>query len=164
MAIGRTEQPQLATTPDGKSSRKDIKEVLESLIQSNQDAAWGFRSAADNLENSDFAETLQRFADQRASFASELIDLGARHLEGDEPGDSVSTGLHRAWADVKQAFRSGDRAIIEAAEAEEKGSVATYTRALEADLPPDLDVVVRRQYRSVAQAGDRIRTMRATSS
>ena len=165
MAIGRTEQPQLAATPDGGTSHEDIREILASLIRTNRAAARGFRTSADGLEDSDRSETLRRIADERAGFADELVDLGYRFLGDTDPGEPAAPGEHSASADLGEAPKAWDVAILRTVETAEDRVVDTYTEALGADLPSDLDAVVRRHYTSVMQTRDRVRSMReATSS
>ena len=167
MTAHRIEQPLLATPPAGDATdttADDPRQTLESLIQVNRDAAEGFATAAEKLEQPEHTIVFRRYAAERSHFADELVDAGSRFLDDEAPGDSIASKLHRAWISVKDALTEGDHAILEAAEAGEDHAVATYADALEASLPPDIDALVRRQYTSVKLGHDAVRKMRDSTA
>jgi uncharacterized protein (TIGR02284 family) len=156
MAIDRTQQPQLATTPDGVAP--DTEELLESLLQINRDAALRFASSSERLNDRDRAHLFRRLAAERSRFAAEISDVRARSTDG-TPGGTVAAKLHRTWIGVKDGLTEGDHVILEAAEAGERYAVQAYGEALKGDLLPHVDAVVRRQYTRVEAAHDELREM-----
>ena len=69
----------------------DDAKVAKELVETLKDGERGFASAAEKLRDSDRAEwatTLQRLAEQRAGFRSEIVAMG--HEYGDDVDESGS--------------------------------------------------------------------------
>jgi len=63
----------------------DDEQAAKQLVETLKDGERGFASAADKLRDGDrpeWATTLQRLSEQRASFRAEIVDLG--HEYGDD--------------------------------------------------------------------------------
>jgi uncharacterized protein (TIGR02284 family) len=68
--------------------------------------------------------------------------------------------LHRGWINIKSAvMRGGDSSIIVECQNGEEAAVERYQEALKADLPLDVQYVVKRQYMDIKDAFDRIRIL-----
>src|SRR5436305_26090 len=120
--------------------------TLNDLIETCKDGEAGYHWAADGVEDAELKSLFNRYAQQRAQFASELRSE-VRHLGGD-PEDSGSTGgaLHRGWINVKSAVTGKDReAIISECERGEDAAVESYEEALKESLPGEAQMLVDRQ-------------------
>ena len=72
----------------------------------------------------------------------------------------MSGSLHRGWIDLKAAIGAGDEtSIIAECQRGEEATVNNYQEALKADLPLDVQYVVKRQYMDIKDAYDRIRIL-----
>jgi len=106
---------------------------LNHLIAINKDAEAGFRTAAENVRNSEIETLFSGYASQHGRFVTELI-AEVERLDGD-PSDSGTFGgaLHRGWLDVKSAL-SGHSAgsMLAACETAEQSAESAYLDAAEA--------------------------------
>src|SRR5436853_5241460 len=134
--------------------------TLNNLVETCKDGQNGFREAADGVKNGDLKTLFLAYSQQRAQFAGELQNEVLR-LGGDpETTGSVAATLHRGWIDIKSAVTGGDEgAIISECERGEDSAVSNYRDALDKDLPANVRSIVERQFASVKQAHDRIRSL-----
>ena len=138
----------------------EVITILNGLIETCRDGQEGYRTAAEHITNSEFRRLFNIFSQQRAQFVTEL--QAEVHRLGGEPKDSgsVSGWLHRGWVDLKAAIGVGDEAsIIAECQRGEEATVNNYQEALKADLPLDVQYVVKRQYMDIKDAYDRIRIL-----
>lgn len=75
------------------------------LIHINKDADAGFRTAAENVKNSEIQSLFVKYADAHAKFSAEL-ESEIDRLGDTEPADSGTLGgaVYRGWMDVKAAL------------------------------------------------------------
>jgi len=135
--------------------------TLNDLIETLKDGEKGFRSAADDVKDVGVKTTFNELSRQRAQMAAEL----ASHQRGDDAksspeSGSVSGAAHRGWMNIKSALGGGEKAILDEAERGEDVAVKAYEDALKEPLPADVADVVRKQYREVKQAHNRVKAMR----
>ncbi len=84
----------------------DDEKVAKELVETLKDGEKGFASAAEKLRDSDrpeWAETLQRLSEQRATFGREIIDLGLQYGDDVDESGTVAASLHRGWLSLKDA-------------------------------------------------------------
>lgn len=107
---------------------------LNRLVRANKDAEAGFRTAAENVKNSEIETLLGGYAKQHSKFVTELQAEIER--SGGNPSDSGTLGgaLHRGWMDVKSALAGGSAgSMITACESGEQSAVAAYADAAAAN-------------------------------
>ena len=134
--------------------------TLNELVKACKDGDNGFRAAAEAVSDSNLRHLFESYAQQRAEFASEL-QREVRRL-ADEPADRghASAALHRGWMDVKATLTGRDEAaIIAECERGEDAAVKVFRKALEAELPSEIRVLVERQFLEVKDAHDHIRSL-----
>lgn len=130
--------------------------VLKSLIKTCREGEETFSRAADKIQNTEFRRLFNIFAQQRAQFVSEL--LGEVHRLGGEASKDTST-IHKAWTNVKSMVVRDEASIILDCQREEETAVNDYQEALKADLPLDVQYVVKRHYMDIKDAYDRMRIL-----
>jgi uncharacterized protein (TIGR02284 family) len=141
-------------------NNNQVISILNNLIETCKDGQEGFQTAAENIRNSEFRRLFNIFAQQRAQFVTEL--QGEAHRLG---GDVQKTGsfagtIHRGWMNLKGAVTRGDEsAIVTECQRGEEAAVETFQEALKADLPLDVQYVIKRQYMDIKDAYDRIRIL-----
>jgi uncharacterized protein (TIGR02284 family) len=135
-----------------------IASTLNALIETCKDGRDGFRSAAENVRNTDFKLLFSDLSMQRQYFAGELKRLARNLGEKVETRGSFSAALHRGWMNLKAAITSGaDNAILAECEHGEDAAVAEYCHALEHDdLPISVRSVLQQQAMGVKAAHDRV--------
>ena len=141
-------------------AEKDVISTLNTLIETCRDGEQGFRTAAENLKDTQVKTFFSEKAQERAKFAEELKDEVQRLGGRPDEGGSTAGAAHRGWMNIKAAVTGhDDTRIIAEAERGEDVAVATYQTALEQPLPPAVDSVVSRQYTHVKEAHDRVRDL-----
>ena len=146
------------------ASNDEVISTLNNLIETCRDGQNGFQAAADGVKDSELKSLFYSYSQQRAKFVGELQDE-VRRMGGDpETAGSVAASLHRGWMDIKSAVTGGDDgAIISECERGEDAAVSTYRDALDKDLPASVRSIVERQFASVKEAHDRIRSLERSS-
>jgi len=146
------------------ASNDEVISTLNGLIETCRDGQNGFQTAAEGVKNSELKSLFYSYSQQRAKLVGELQDE-VRRLGGDpETAGSLAASLHRGWMDIKSAVTGkDDNAIISECERGEDSAVKTYSDALGKDMPAGVRPVVERQFASIKQAHDRIRSLERAS-
>src|SRR3989454_10743534 len=140
-------------------SNNEVIFILNGLVETCERGERGFRSAAESVRNSEFRRLFNIFSQQRAQFISEL-QAEVHRLGGDASKAGSKTGpLHRTWINLKTTAARDEGSVIIECQREEEASVNDYQEALKADLPLDVQYVVKRQYMDIKDAYDRIRIL-----
>ncbi len=143
----------------------DDEQVAKELVETLEDGEQGFASAAEQLRDGDhpeWAETLQRLSEQRASFRREIVDLGHEYGDDVEESGTVAAALHRGWISLKDALTGGDAApVLAAAVTGEDHAVSEYEKAMEGDLSAGFREVVSRQHAAVVAARDEVKALQS---
>jgi uncharacterized protein (TIGR02284 family) len=135
------------------SEEKEVRNVLNDLIETCKDGEQGFRTAAEKAKEGSLKSLFSKYASQRAEYAQALQDLVAG-LGGD-PATSghISGSLHRGWMNLKEAVsRNEDKALIDECEAGEDAAVKSYKEALGKPLPADVTAILQEQFSGVEAA------------
>lgn len=146
------------------ASNDEVISALNNLIETCRDGQNGFQTAAEGIKNSELKELFYGYSQQRARFVGELQDE-VRRLGGDpENTGSVAATLHRGWINIKSTITGEDEgAIVAECERGEDSAVSNYRDALNTDTPANVRQVIERQFSSVKEAHDRIRSLEKQS-
>ena len=140
-------------------NNNEVISILIDLIDTCKDGQECFHNAAESISNSEFRRLFSIFVQQRAQFVTEL-QAEAHRLGGDtNKVVNLSGPLHRTWMNLKSAIPRDEASIIAECQREEEAAVNDYQEALKADLPLDVQYVVKRQYMDIKDAYDRIRIL-----
>src|SRR5688572_6322761 len=135
-------------------NNNEVISILNNLIETCADGLKGFQNAGEHIRNSEFCRLFNIFSQQRAQFVSEL--QAEVHRLGGEAEDSgtVAGSLHRGLTNVKSMMPriNNEAAIISECQRGEETAVNAYQEALKADLPLDVQYVVKRQYMDIKDA------------
>lgn len=139
----------------------DVIETLNDLIENCKDGELGFRTCAENARSADLKALFQRRAHGCGEAAQQLQALVTRLGGAPDDGGSASGALHRGWVNLRAALaQDDDKAMLVECERGEDLAVARYRRALETDLPSEVEAVVRRQYEGAQRNHDEIKALR----
>jgi uncharacterized protein (TIGR02284 family) len=140
-------------------NNKEVISILIDLVDTCKDGEECFRDAAEKISNSEFRRLFSIFAQQRGQFVQEL--QAEVHRLGGDVSKVVGMGgsLHRTWMNLKSSIPRDEASIIGECQREEESAVNDYQEALKADLPLDVQYVVKRQYMDIKDAYDRIRIL-----
>jgi uncharacterized protein (TIGR02284 family) len=141
--------------------RNDLIATLNDLIETSRDGEEGFRACAEGVKSPDlkrfFEEKARRCAEGAAQLQGKVIELGGNP----ERSSSISGTMHRAWVNIKSTITGmDDKAILAECERGEDVARRAYEDALNQDLPPDVRMLIDRQYREVKANHERVRDMR----
>ncbi|MEO5608832.1 MAG: PA2169 family four-helix-bundle protein [Ornithinibacter sp.] len=143
------------------------EKVAKDLVETLKDGRAGFAAAAEKLRDSDqpqLAETMQRFSDQRARFAGQIVELGHEYGDDVDESGSLAASLHRGWLKMKDAVTGDDAgAVLGAASTGEDHAVSEYEKALKEDLSDGFRAVVQQQHRDIVGAREEIKALSAAS-
>ncbi len=144
-------------------NNNEVISILNGLIETCGRGERLFRSVAEGIRNSEFRRLFNIFAQQRAQFISE-VQAEIHRLGGDvgkigsraagAPLTTIPFGRPSARADIRD-----EAAVIGECQREEEAAVNDYQEALKADLPLDVQYIVKRQYMDIKDAYDRIRIL-----
>lgn len=140
---------------------KSITKTLNELIENCKDGEYGFRSTAEHTQTLEVKHIFETRAEGCRQAAVELQRL-VTQLGGDAAERGTMAGAaHRGWVAVKGTLAGySDLQMLEEAERGEDTALARYREALEEDLPPDVRVVVERQYDGVKMNHAQVRALR----
>ena len=141
-------------------------DTLNDLTEILKDGEHGYQTAAKDVKAPELAKIFERYARQRAEFASKLQahvnNLGAKV----EKSGTIRGDLHRGWINIKAALSSNEpHAVLSEAERGEDAAVAAYRKALDhRDLDGPTRDLISHQYTEVKAAHDHVRTLRDSST
>ncbi len=137
--------------------------TLHNLIHILKDGQEGFRTASEDISNSELKTLFSSYSLQRSKFSGELQALAHELGEQDPPSSgSVAGALHRGWIDLKAALMSRDEhAVLAECERGEDAAVAAYRKAIEEDdVPANILAILQIQFMDIKSAHDNIRNLR----
>jgi uncharacterized protein (TIGR02284 family) len=140
------------------NNHSEVISILKDLIEACKDGEECFRDAAEHIANSEFRRLFSIFVQQRSQFVQEL-EAEIHRLGGDASKVGVGGKLHRTWMNLKASVARDEAIIISECQHEEESAVNDYQEALKADLPLDVQYVVKRQYMDIKDAYDRMRIL-----
>ncbi len=145
-------------------NNNEVISILDKLIDTCKRGQDVFRNAAESVQNSEFRRLFNIFSQQRAQFVSEL-QAEVHRLGGDVETAAGAGTLpkntipFRSVTASKSPVIRDEGSIIAECQHEEETAVNDYQDALKADLPLDVQYVVKRQYMDIKDAYDRIRIL-----
>ena len=140
------------------------REVLHHLLEVCEDGERGLRAAADYVRDPGLKQLFSELAEQRHTFAADLLPHLQR-LGGRTDGGGTRTGaLHRGWMNAKAHIPGHpDDTIVAEAERGEHAAISAYDEALNGILPPTVTALVEFQRRGLQFAFDRVHAFCAAS-
>ena len=139
----------------------ELISTLNNLIETSKDGAEGFKTCSEDASDPHLKEELAKRSEGCTLAARELQDLVISLGGKPATGTSVAGTLHRRWVDIKAAILGkDDEAILNECERGEDTAVRSYRRALDKSLPPEVNLVIERQYQGVLGTHDDVKRMR----
>lgn len=142
-------------------TNEDVIDVLNDLIENCRDGEYGFKACAEHTQSTELRELFQSRSRECNGAALELQSLVTQLGGTPESSGSASGAVHRGWVAVKGTLSGySDLAMLEECERGEDVAKARYKKALEQDLPVNIQMVVTRQYDGAVRNHDQIRLLR----
>lgn len=133
-------------------------DTLNDLIKTTIDSVDGYRSAAEDAENSEYRSIFFDRANERSAVADQL-QAYVRELGGEPNTDgSIAAGAHRAFMDLKSAITGNDdKAVVAEVERGEDLIKHKFEEAMsDSDISPETRSVIDRAYKSVKEGHDQM--------
>lgn len=141
--------------------RDDVVEVLNDLIETCKDGEYGFRTCSEHAKSANLKSVFAQRAGDCQQAAQELQTLVTKYGGKPDTGGSASGAAHRGWIAVRGALAfDDDQAMLNECERGEDVALNRYRKALEQDLPSDVEQVVRRQQEGTRRNHDQIKALR----
>ncbi|WP_207430505.1 ferritin-like domain-containing protein [Sabulibacter ruber] len=154
-----------------ENKNEKVIAVLNDLVETAKDGQKGFETAAGAVENPAVKAELQRFAQQRAGFVSELESTAHQYGGSTENKTTVegaalqaAGAVHRGWINLKSAVGANDsKAILGECETGDEAAIKAYDNALQTDgLPVELLTVIQRQRQDIQAAKQTVTSLKET--
>ncbi len=141
--------------------RDDVVETLNDLIENCKDGEYGFRTCAEHAKSANLKSVFTQRATGCRSAAEELQALVVRFGGKPDTTGTVSGAVHRGWLAVRGAIAlDDDQAMLNECERGEDIAINRYRKALEEDLPAEVEQIVRNQYEGARRNHDQIKALR----
>jgi len=143
------------------SEANQVIETLNNLIEISKDGEEGFRTSAENIDDSLLKSFFLRRSLEIGGSVKELQEV-VRSMGGEpETTSSIAGTLHRRWIDLKTAITSNDKlAVLNEAERGEDVALKAYKDAVVQDLPPYVRDIVQKQLEGVKRNHDEVKALR----
>jgi uncharacterized protein (TIGR02284 family) len=137
--------------------------TLNQLVNVCLDGERGFQAAAGRLSDSNLAHLFESYSRQRRGFVEQLQrELGRLGLES-EQSDAAGAATQPGPANVTAAGPETDEGtVIADCERAEELAIEAYSSALKGGLPPEVHVLVERQFTDMREVGEQLRSLART--
>jgi uncharacterized protein (TIGR02284 family) len=147
---------QLSLDSDDMSKEETI-DLLNELIHVCKDGEHGYRTAAEDVRNSQLQSVFGEYAKQRSSCARQLQAEVERLGGAATDSGTLTAAVHRGWMDLKAALSGGDGgAIIAACETGEDYALAAFERVVNAGITGESLSIVEKQCGKLKEAHTRL--------
>jgi uncharacterized protein (TIGR02284 family) len=139
-------------------------DAVRDLVSINRDAAKGFKTAADSIEDPAVSRMFLRQSSEREAFAQDLLGLaGSKRSEVDKDGTVTGT-MHRWWLDLKGTMSSDSlQSVLEEAERGEEKALEAHREAATTLAGSPFEPPVVQQCHRISSVLSEIRSMKASA-
>lgn len=144
------------------TSSENIVDTLQELTEFVNDRIEGYERAVKESKNPEFQSYYRKLASQSTDFSNELNTF-IRSYGGEMERDTTLKGkFYRQWMDVKAAFTNRDEeAVLGNNIYGEEWAIKAYKDALDnGNLPPEIRMVVERQYQTSLETYNQLKQMK----
>lgn len=135
--------------------------LVNDLISMSLDGQGGLTTAAEDLENKDYAALLRTYAAERAKLAGELRPIVRQSGEDPVEEGSFAGAFHQGWMNLKSAIGQGDAAILAECERADEMTLYAYQDVMSKTTNEPLLEVLRHQHATVKAAYERMKGLRS---
>ena len=125
---------------------------LNELIETCKDGELGYRTAAENVRNTQLETIFSDYSKQRGEFARQLHTEVQRLGGNSADSGTVGATIFRGWMGVKSALAGGGPAMIASCETGEDSAAAAFERVVDMDISGPTKSLVEKQYAKIKEA------------
>ena len=148
-----------------ENNNKKITDKLNHLISIANDGKYGYKTAAEDVEDVTLKQLFMQYSTEREAYAEELKSRVASFGNSSDEGGGPLGALHRTWIDLKSTIISGDReAILKACITGEEAAVKAYKEVLDDNyIDSNIRQIITTQLSGVEAALNSIRSLVAVA-
>ncbi|KQC32011.1 hypothetical protein AAU57_00745 [Nonlabens sp. YIK11] len=142
----------------------EVGKKLNALLEKNYDAEAGYKTAKEQVDNTQLKDFFGKQAQERYNFGHELkAELKSFGQEPDK-GTSLAGDAHRAWMNIKSTFSANSAdSILEEAIRGEKAAVEEYNEIInDSTLPPSTKSVLTKHRDNIQSALTNVKSLEKT--
>lgn len=139
---------------------KNLEKNIKKLVRVNLDAHEGYKTAADNTNDSLLNTFLNQCAKDRKAYALDLAK--AINLAPEKTGTDFMADLHRVWIDLKTSSQKFNaKAVLNECERGEKHALDAYNDAAEDNgYPASVEKLIKIQQEDINSKYERVRKLK----
>ncbi len=148
-----------------ENNNKKLIAKLNHLISIANDGKYGYKTAAEDVEDVTLKQLFMQYSAEREIYAEELKSRVASFGSSPDDGGGPLGTLHRTWIDIKSTLTSKDReAILKACVTGEEAAVNAYREALDEEyIDSNVRQIITTQLSGVEAALNSIRSLVAVA-
>lgn len=140
-------------------------DAVRELVSINRDAAKGFKTAADSIDDPAVSSMFLKQSSERESFAQDLLGLAGSKREEVDKGGSVTGAVHRWWLDLKGTMSSDSlQSVLEEAERGEEKALEAHREAATTLAGSPFEPPVVQHCHRISSVLSEIRSMKASAA
>lgn len=141
-------------------NNRQVIDVLNDLIETCKDGAYGFRASSLQVRSPILRANLLARSSECARAAEQLRVLVLQL--GGQPEERSSTigATHRGWVALRTLSSHDDLAVLEDCEGGEDAALGAYRQALERELPVQIRELIESQYEAAKRNHVEVRNAR----
>jgi uncharacterized protein (TIGR02284 family) len=137
--------------------------TLNQLVRVCLDVARGFHAAAGKLNDSNLAHLFESYSRQRHEFAEQLQrELDRLGLQSEQSGHAAAAMQPGLANGAVAGANTDEGSIITDCERAEELAIEVYGSAMNGGLPPEVHVLVERQFTDMREVGEQLRSLART--
>jgi uncharacterized protein (TIGR02284 family) len=141
-----------ATLTQDATFTQEEAALLNDLLQMNLDSQNGYETAAEALENQEYAIRFRQFAQERKENADELTHLLRTHGHQASKSGTLSGLFHQGWLNLEALLASGDGVLLAECERVDALILAAYQNVMGKPGDAEVTKLLRRQFTVIRDA------------
>lgn len=133
--------------------------LFQELLNLNSDDYNGYMTAANGLNNTDYAELFRQYAQERQQNADELGKLLQRNGHGVNKAGTFAGLLRQGWINLEARLTQGDATIFGECEQMDALTLSAYQDVMGKTTNEELMGLLREQFTRIRNAYERVKNL-----
>ncbi len=134
---------------------------LNHLLEFNVDGQSGYTTAAEVLDNPEYAELCRQYAQERAENSTQLIDVIQKSGYAADKLGTLPGLLRQGWLNLESLLTQGDAPIFAECERSDELTLAAYQDVMGQINREALLEILREHFTKIRNAHVRVKALRA---
>lgn len=133
--------------------------LFQDLLNLNLDDHKGYMTAANALQNPEYATLFREYAQERQQNATELGELLQKHGHSADKTGTFAGILHQGWINLESLLAQGDASIFGECERVDGLTLSAYQDVMGKITKEELMELLRQQFTTIRNAYVRIKNL-----